>query len=258
MKYPILDPTSFGGLRKSAKKSDVDRIFNSPNSEDYVTWNIFSLLKRASPEAWWPRVVELARSQNPNISRELSGEKIGEPELWELVQSPAGYETASRLRMRTSSNPVWQARAKNPKAVEGSSEIDVILVGSKHLIFLEAKLGSDVSLGTTYDPKRNQIVRNIDCVATVAAEQKKTPLFWMLARDSAPKRQYVRILNAYKNHSEALIAELPHLPQPALRRLCGNFAVLLWRDILAVIEDLLPPPDAPTATVLGELRRRVN
>jgi len=204
------------------------------------------------------RLVTLARSHNPNISHELSREKIGEPELWELVKSPAGYETASRLRMRTSINPVWQARSVNPKAVEGSSEIDVIVPGNKHLIFLEAKLRSDVSLRTTYDPKRNQIVRNIDCVATVAEEQKKTPLFWMLARDYAPKRQYVWILDAYKNHPEALVAELPHLPPPALRRLYGNFAVLLWRDILALIEDLLPPPDAQTATVLGELRRRVN
>lgn len=202
--------------------------------------------------------MQLARNHNSNISRDLFREKIGQPQLWELVRSPPGYEIASRLRLRASSNPTWRARANNPRAVEGSSEIDVILEGDKRLIFLEAKLGSDVSLRTKYDPNRNQIVRNIDCVATVAAQRKKTPLFWMVVKDSAPKSQYGRILDAYRNDPKILFDQLPHLAEAALRRLSGNFAVLLWRDILATIEDLLPARDAETALILRELRRRVN
>jgi hypothetical protein len=80
----------------------------------------------------------------------------------------------------------------------------------------------------------------------------------MLVKDSAPKRQYVRILDTYKNHPHSLEGQLPHLDPATLCRLSGNFAVLLWRDILATIEDLLPSLDAETAMILGELRRRVR
>jgi hypothetical protein len=53
--------------------------------------------------------------------------------------------------------------------VEGNSEIDVVIESTSLLIDVEAKLDSDISMRTTYDPSRNQIVRNIDCVMEAAA-----------------------------------------------------------------------------------------
>jgi hypothetical protein len=48
--------------------------------------------------------------------------------------------------------------------VEGNSEIDLIIESSSLLIYIEAKLDSDISMRTTHDPARNQIIRNIDCL----------------------------------------------------------------------------------------------
>ena len=49
--------------------------------------------------------------------------------------------------------------------------MDTIFEGGGFLIFVEAKLGSDVSQRTTYDPLRNQIERNIDCAVEEAGDR---------------------------------------------------------------------------------------
>ena len=63
-------------------------------------------------------------------------------------------------------------------------------------MYVEAKLGSDISMNTKYDPQRNQIVRNIDCLIENAGE--RLPIFWMLVRDEAPERAYVQLMKNYK------------------------------------------------------------
>jgi hypothetical protein len=71
--------------------------------------------------------------------------------------------------------------------VEGATEVDVSQEGSSYLVFVEAKLGSDVSWRTTYDPT----VRNIDCLIETAGS--KTPHFWMIVRDKGPSRSYTAL-----------------------------------------------------------------
>ncbi len=80
MNFPILDHDLLRQLPKSQKREDIRRMVESPNSEDYVTWNVFALLKRIPPERWWPRMVALARCDNPNIA-DLENEAVRTPEL---------------------------------------------------------------------------------------------------------------------------------------------------------------------------------
>jgi hypothetical protein len=54
--------------------------------------------------------------------------------------------------------------------VKGSGR--VVITTARHLLFVEAKLGSDVATHTTYDEARNQIVRNIDCVLETACDRE--------------------------------------------------------------------------------------
>ena len=75
--------------------------------------------------------------------------------LWRQVPSPRAYERASRVRMARSNNADWRKRAANPRPVEGPTEVDAVFEGAEFLVFVEAKLGSDVSEQTTYDPLRN-------------------------------------------------------------------------------------------------------
>ena len=77
--------------------------------------------------------------------------------------------------MANSSRAEWQKRTDNPRPVEGQTEVDIVFEGIEYLVFVEAKLSNPVSLETTYDPLRNQIIRNIDCAIEEAGGRQ--PLF---------------------------------------------------------------------------------
>ncbi len=110
--------------------------------------------------------------------------------------------------MAGSDDPIWARRAANPRAVEGTSEIDIVVGTETSLVFVEAKLGSDVSKRTTYDPLRNQIVRNIDCLLESAVD--RTPFFWLLVKDRDPNRKYTQLYQSYRAVPGELTKLLPH------------------------------------------------
>ena len=64
--------------------------------------------------------------------------------------------------MAASTEGAHRERAGDPRPVEGDTEVDITIEGSGVLWFLEAKLHSDLSASTTYDPSRNQLARKID------------------------------------------------------------------------------------------------
>ena len=155
--------------------------------------------------------------------------------------------------MKNSANREWILRASNPDPVEGSSEIDVMFDHDQFLLYVEAKLGSDISMKTKYDPQRNQIVRNIDCLIENAGE--RMPLFWMLARDEAPDRTYVQLMTRYKADPCLLARELPHRQQSTLDAVAQNLTILLWSDFGELVCG--PGWDAESSAVKQELERRI-
>jgi hypothetical protein len=58
-RFPVLNCEVLNSLPKAAKTGDVRRIFDSPQSEDWVTWNMMHLLKRARPSGWWTELLAL-------------------------------------------------------------------------------------------------------------------------------------------------------------------------------------------------------
>lgn len=156
--------------------------------------------------------------------------------------------------MKNSANREWILRASNPDPVEGSSEIDVMFDHDQFLVYVEAKLGSDISMNTKYDPQRNQIVRNIDCLIENAGE--RMPLFWMLARDEAPDRAYVQLMKSYKADPSLLARELPHREPSTLNAVAQNLTILLWSDFGELVCG--PGWDAESAAVKKELERRIG
>jgi hypothetical protein len=156
--------------------------------------------------------------------------------------------------MRRSDNPDWVARSYDPKPVEGESEIDIILRNCSLMVFVEAKLGSDISLRTKYDPQRNQIVRNIDCVLDQA--KGRTPIFWMVVRDAGQTRAYTRLLNRYPAHPDALAGELPHHDPERVMGLARNLSLVLWRDFVDAAVKVLPGDDADINSIKDESRSR--
>jgi hypothetical protein len=251
--FPVLNLQELLSLPKGRKSQDMDRILHSDNSEDWVTWNFFQILLKQYPSGWWGHIVSAARRQNSDLDFPFDDRSLPTPRLWTLVRSPSEYETQSRLRMLASANPGWTARARTPEPVEGASEIDVVYEHDKFVVFIEAKLGSDVSMSTTYDPQRNQIIRNIDCL--IANAGKRTPIFWLLARDEEPTRAYVQLMNSYKSDPSLLVRELAHRDAETLRCIAQKLTILLWSDFKELVCG--PGADPEITAVKRELERRI-
>jgi hypothetical protein len=214
--FPILNLPQLLALPKGRKTQDTERILHSPTSEDWVTWNFFQVMFQQYPTGWWAHLLSSARRRNPGLCFPLDDRSLPRPILWSSIPAPSEYEAQSRIRMQNSGNAEWVLRAGNPEPVEGNSEIDVSFEHDQFLVYVEAKLGSDISMDTKYDPQRNQIVRNIDCL--IANSGDRIPMFWMLVRDEAPERAYVQLMNSYKAEPK-LLASKPAASQAGGRPL---------------------------------------
>lgn len=251
--FPVLDLPRLLNLPKGRKTQDMDRILYSPNSEDWVTWNFFQVMLRQYPSGWWGHILSGARRRKLNLSFITDDRSLPTPRFWSLVRCPSEYEMQSRGRMLASGNAAWAARAAAPDPVEGASEIDVVFDHDDYLVYAEAKLGSDVSMSTTYDPMRNQIIRNIDCLIESAGA--RTPIFWMLVKDEEQGRAYVQLMTAYKADPGLLIRELPHRDPDTLKRVAQNLTTLRWDDFRELVAG--PGSDADMTAVKQELGRRI-
>ncbi|HEY1984575.1 MAG TPA: hypothetical protein VGG85_04155 [Terracidiphilus sp.] len=250
---PILNPEQLKESPKGRKAQDMERILHSPNSEDWVTWNFFQILRAQYPSGWFGHLVSAARRRNSDLNFPFDDRSLPAANLWVSVCSPPLYEARSRERMIASSIPGHVARARLADPVEGSSEIDIALEHDDFLLFIEAKLGSDISMNTSYDPARNQIARNIDCVIDKAEE--RVPMFWMMVRDEEPSRAYVQLMRSYKNEPHLLCRDLPHRDPGTLERLARNLTILRWSDFVELV--CAPGPDAEMNAVKKEMARRM-
>lgn len=218
---------------KGRKPQDLERILHSQRSEDWVTWNVVKLLSMVPAAAWWPRILTHARDDNPDLTISVDADDLPLVKSWVHVSAPSAYEKASRARMAQSANPDWIARARDGRPVEGISEIDIVLLMNKQIGFVEAKLDSDISMATTYDPKRNQIARNVDCL--IEQSEGRTPFFWMHTADRGPGRAYTQLVQQYRARPALLASELPHRPPAVVHAIAKNMAIIVWKDVLSVI-----------------------
>lgn len=247
--FPLLDRHIFDTLPKARKAKDVDRMLHSAQSEDWVTWNVLRLLQRRPVETWWKNVVSsVTKSTCASLEQ---APPIG-IDLWRSVESPLAYETSSRERMVGTGNQAWIARARSPRPVEGFTEVDLAFTGDDYLVFVEAKLGADISLRTTYDPSRNQIVRNIDCV--LVHSQGRIPFFWMLAKDREPVRMYTQLIDIYRDDPTTLAAALPHRSPGELEEIAQTIAVVTWSELLEGVT----PETTEEEEVHQEILRRLE
>lgn len=124
------DPV-FADMRASKLKH-----LRSVNSEDAVTWNVFRSLRQVEPACWLPALWEIAFRDLP-----VPLDSQATVALWRSVQPPLGLLAGGD---------------------EGDSEIDVVIEATSWVWFIEAKLRSDISIGTTTRPERDQVLRNLD------------------------------------------------------------------------------------------------
>lgn len=250
VEYPVLAPFALARHAVKGKKtSDMQRILTSARSEDYVTWNIVQLLEILDPRVWWNELIDLARKNNPALELVCKERDFPSLKTWQLFPSPVQYERNSRTRMERSENKRWQARSKKPRPVEGETEVDLMLEGREYVLMIEAKCDSDISMSTTYDPGRNQILRNIDVVLENAGD--RTPAFWLLAPSEGEGRAYTQLLRSYRRDPGLLSKMLPHRTSAEIAAVSRNLALITWADTIGVVRHALDQ-------ILNEVARRVQ
>ena len=122
--FPILNLDGLRKLPKAGKRQDLERMLSSPNSEDWVTWNLFNLFVSQNPNDWHLRFVAAAQNANPALECSMGPTDAPHLEFWRRVSSPSAYQAASREKMRQSRDPSIVARSFDPRPVEGESEIE--------------------------------------------------------------------------------------------------------------------------------------
>jgi hypothetical protein len=234
---PVLDEAT---LRRMRSGKALERMLTSPNSEDWVSWTVFRTLARQ--QGWWLNLLRVGSLLD------LDAYAAPSVKLWRAVPSPAAYERASRARMAASTDPAHRERASDPKPVEGDTEVDIALDGPGVLWFMEAKLHSDLSASTTYDPTRNQLVRNVDVLLEQARGRRA--VMSLIVLDRRPDRLHTQLVAQYRADPRALHALLPHRSRAELDAIIGDLRVILWADLLPLLGDFEP------ADVRMELWRR--
>lgn len=182
--------------------SKRDRL-RSENSEDALTWNVFRSLNQIDPGVWLP----LLRQKAFPDSEPAPTPQIVTMHLWKEVEPPP----ALRLYQRD----------------EGASEIDVVIETEFSVWFIEAKFKSDISTGTTNNPTRDQIVRNLDVGSWYAGVRDF--YFALLIMDEERSPKGVEVLNSLGGSPPTL----PHRPD-GLQNVKGC-GLLRWRDIAGVL-----------------------
>jgi hypothetical protein len=189
----------FTGMR--SKKTDHMR---SENSEDVLTWNTFRSLQQIDPNYWFPILFKKTFHKDSPI------------------QDPR------KVHIK-----LWPRRVSPPPSLpirESGSEIDVVMESDDMVWFIEAKYKSDISLCTTHDPNRNQVLRNIDVGSWYAGEKGKDFYFSLLVKeDESSSKVGVDLVEKYSNSRDDLLSSLPHRTD-MLEQLKG-LGVLTWLQI---------------------------
>lgn len=177
----------------------------SENSEDAVTWNVFRSLGQIRPAAWFPALASVGLA---GVCL-LADDSII-VQLWRSVSPPPGL-----LR----------------DGDEGNSEIDVIVESPNWVWFIEAKYRSDISLGTTTRPDRNQILRNIDVGSYYAGVRDF--YFSLLVSNEKVSPVGYETVKLYKDLKFPRRALSRHRPD-GLQNL-QEVSVLTWADLAEVL-----------------------
>jgi len=194
------DPV-FADMRASKLKH-----LRSANSEDAVTWNVFRSLRQITPEAWLGCLWQQAFPSIPCPSDQRVVIK-----LWQSVPPPPALLVGGD---------------------EGVSEIDAVIEAPTWVWFIEAKNTSDISLGTTTRPGRDQILRNID-VGTYYAGVR--PFFFsLLVRSEDHSPEGLGRIRKYSDFS-APRSKLEHRPD-GLQNLSA-IGQITWGALGSVLEE---------------------
>jgi hypothetical protein len=179
---------------------------HSENSEDVLTWNVFRSLRQVRPSIWVPSLAERGLKQTL-----MAADHEVTLELWRTVPPPHSI-------------------GRHQKD-EGDSEIDVVIETPDWVWFIEAKFRSDISLRTTSNETRDQVLRNLDVGSYWAGARDF--YFCLLVLDRT-RSEGARRLLGYTVDDYNFAAVLSHRPR-GLANLRGS-GILEWSDLATTLQ----------------------
>ncbi|WP_078549273.1 hypothetical protein [Litchfieldia alkalitelluris] len=212
---------SYHPIFHKMKGSKINQM-RSENSEDALTWNVFKSLQQINPRCWFPYFV----SRGLNIETEqfyfynplqhMHVPEIVQIKLWQIIQPP----------------PSLKLHQKD----EGSTEVDIIIEGENYVWFIEAKYKSDISMKTTNNQSRDQIIRNIDVGSYYAGVRNF--YFSLLILDEKNSSKGYKMANQYKQELESdmdkFLSSFDHRSD-ALTNL-KEISVFYWEDLASIFK----------------------
>ena len=256
------DPHTQDALRKYR---DRGREIMSENSEDALTWSFFHAASKLPTKDW---LVDFFRASVgdryakayapfadkavirfwvPHPSPQVYLDWIGAKVLKEgegCISHLERYDSKVRARKRLAK--IMQG---DPEELpERSTEVDVEIRLSKELlVFVEVKLFSDASPSGTFNPTRNQLVRNMELLEHAARREGfKDWRFILLTLDRTTDKLYTRLMKRYRNADgrllrqwhevgnwQALKEDLPHRasePDTYFQDMSRRLGWIMWPD----------------------------
>lgn len=169
----------------------------SENSEDALTWNIFRTLQDIPATLWLHSIIQPLSLDTDEV----------ELLFWKPYTPPPTYPHA-----------------------EGRSEVDLTIETPSALLFIEAKLHSQVSRPKS---KRNQVIRNIDVGSWHAKQKNKDFYFFLLT----PEKHQTDLILTYQD-SDNLIDELSHRKDAIdYHMLSSHIFHIHWETIIDLLQD---------------------
>ena len=231
--HPTLAEGELLRLAASVSPSDAQRLLAGPSSADWITWNAMHLLtKEWTDGSWWSRIADRVAAENA-LHIPFPLQPVPRTLFWHTAEPSDRYEPA-----------------------EEPARIDLTFDSPACLIYVESKIKQDIALGMPGDERRNRLVRLADCLLTEARE--RTCALWVFARDTDDRRQYVQLVNLYRESPEMFAAELPHHPAEPLYALARRLTVVRWSDVLGPALQRRSEDDHVIASVRSALRRRLQ
>jgi len=225
-------------LRKCRERG---REILSENSEDSLTWSYFHAMSRLPGKDWLVDFFRaavtdrFARAYAPYVDQaeirfwvphpsprkyvEWLGEKVIR-EGTQSIQHIQRYEAHARAKERLAKI----LKGDPSELPERPTEVDVEIRLGKHLlVFIEVKLFSDLGAFGTFNPGRNQLLRNMELVEDVATKEGFADRRFILLTLDRNEKLYTRAMHRYRNGNmrelrqwdelgnwETLKADLPH------------------------------------------------
>jgi hypothetical protein len=198
------------------------------HGEDVATWNLFQAIQRVDPNIWMPRLFSAASIEPPRVTSH-SGLRFS---YW-----PSVAPTKARLawmRDHVGAHGV-KAHPTPGAAMEGPSQVDVMIHHPEYTVIVEVKRLFDLSTKVSYQDGYDQLARQLDVAEGVEAETECPAYVWLLVLDR--QHQPIGFERARAYRSPAHIREVcAHFSEEQAARRAARLGLLTWFHASAVLE----------------------